>query len=760
MKSIFKSIKFKITAITIITLVLALFITSSVSYYFSHQKLTANLEQTLNTLAISTGNEVGLWLDGRVAEITTVANALQLLPNTRERRLPYLTGEVERNNLYESMFIADEKGDYYITTGDPGNVKDRDYFIQAMTTGKPVISNPVVSRATGKKVVVVAIPLTRNGQFNGILGSTILIDDLSNRLASIKVGENGYIYLIQEDGLLIAHPNDNFVMTLNLISDSTLDSNLREAMSKLARGENGSSRYVFEEIDNYVAYTPVPGTTWGIAVSQPTSELSDHLSSMPVIAFLIALITAIIAGLISHILLVKVITNPIKNIQQLMAQAEQGDLTVRGNISSNDEIGQLASSFNQLLDNFRRMINNIQENSVTFNQSLMNMASIASSMALKSESSDQNISEVNTAVSKISKNLEVSTTTSAEASSNINLIASAIEEIYSTIQRQASASEQISASVEHVHGGVSQISNIINNISRSAQDMSASVNSVALAVKEINISLNEVSINCERSTKITDEAETRASETREIIVKLNSSSKQIGKIINVINDIADQTNMLALNAAIEAASAGEAGRGFAVVANEVKELAKQTSEATEEIGQQIETMQANMAGAVMAVETISSVIDESTRITNTIASAVAEQSATTGEISKSVILAAEKVHTITQELTEVADNSQRVASSIAEASTGVQEIARSTGELAHASNDLAENTLTAADKVAQVANDSVKISQSATEIAKSVREISTAANEAAAGAEETNELSKELAGMFENLDSLSRKFKV
>ena len=119
-------------------------------------------------------------------------------------------------------------------------------------------------------------------------------------------------------------------------------------------------------------------------------------------------------------------------------------------------------------------------------------------------------------------------------------------------------------------------------------------------------------------------------------------SRQIGKIVNVISDIADQTNMLALNASIEAAGAGEAGKGFAVVANEVKELAKQTAEATEEISQQIEDMQFNITCAVGSMETITDVTKEITHITNTIAAAVTEQSAITGEISNSIVRASQK----------------------------------------------------------------------------------------------------------------------
>ena len=255
------------------------------------------------------------------------------------------------------------------------------------------------------------------------------------------------------------------------------------------------------------------------------------------------------------------------------------------------------------------------------------------------------------------------------------------ESMSSIIKTLASASDKTSRGVEQVNESVEQIAKNTKNVSNFTQDVSVSVNSIVIAMKEINISLNEISNNCGRSKNITYDAKTKAKDTNEIIEKLNVSSKQIGKIVNVINDIADQTNMLALNAAIEAAGAGEAGKGFAVVAGEVKELAKQTADATDEIGQQISSMQENMLNAVRAMETITQVIDEITSITNTIAASVSEQSAIAGDISNAVVVSAEKVKSITDEMENIATKSENVATNISEASTGIKDIALTASEL-------------------------------------------------------------------------------
>lgn len=254
-------------------------------------------------------------------------------------------------------------------------------------------------------------------------------------------------------------------------------------------------------------------------------------------------------------------------------------------------------------------------------------------------------------------------------------------EIEKIINGIASASNTTSTGVEDVTRIVDEIAKGTENVSNFAGDVSTAVSSVVLAMKEINVSLNEISANCGRSKNITADAEEKARSTNEIIGKLSHSSKQIGKVVKVINEIADQTNMLALNAAIEAAGAGEAGKGFAVVAGEVKALARQTAESTEEIGQQIEAMQQNMSDAVGAMETIGHVIDEMSSITNTIAAAVAEQSAVSGSISNAVVDAAEKVKMITEKTSHIATSSQNAAKSVTEASEGIKELAATASKL-------------------------------------------------------------------------------
>ena len=162
--------------------------------------------------------------------------------------------------------------------------------------------------------------------------------------------------------------------------------------------------------------------------------------------------------------------------------------------------------------------------------------------------------------------------------------------------------------------------------------------------------------------------------TPETIAKLGESSQEIGNVIKLITSIAQQTNLLALNATIEAARAGEAGKGFAVVANEVKELAKETTKATEDISQKIAAIQGDTQGAVAAIQEISSVINQINDISNTIASAVEEQTATTNEMGRNVSEAATGAQ-------EIARNMSVVASAAADTTRGAGDTAQAASEL-------------------------------------------------------------------------------
>jgi methyl-accepting chemotaxis protein len=259
-----------------------------------------------------------------------------------------------------------------------------------------------------------------------------------------------------------------------------------------------------------------------------------------------------------------------------------------------------------------------------------------------------------------------------------------VAKIAQTAQTLASASQELTAVSQQMAANAEETAAQAGVASAAAEQVSSNVNTVSSGAEEMGASIKEIAKSANEAAKVATSAVKVAEKTNATVAKLGESSAEIGNVIKVITSIAQQTNLLALNATIEAARAGEAGKGFAVVANEVKELAKQTAKATEDISRKIEAIQGDTKGAVEAIAQIGKIINQINDIQNTIASAVEEQTATTGEISRNVA--------------EAAKGSSEIAQNI----TGVAQAAKSTTEGA-------SNTKSSADELSRMAMDLQKL---------------------------------------------------
>lgn len=260
-------------------------------------------------------------------------------------------------------------------------------------------------------------------------------------------------------------------------------------------------------------------------------------------------------------------------------------------------------------------------------------------------------------------------------------IGSVLHTIAGNAQTLASSSEELTLVSQQMSTTSEETAAQANVVSAASEQISRNIHTVASSAEEMNASIKEIAKNATEAARVTAQAVQVTENTNSTITKLGASSAEIGEVVKVITSIAEQTNLLALNATIEAARAGEAGKGFAVVANEVKELAKQTAEATENISHKIGTIQNDAKGAVEAIGQISEIINQINDIASTIASAVEQQSATTAEVGRNIEEASHGGAEITQNITSVAQAAQSTVNGAMETRTASQELARMSAEL-------------------------------------------------------------------------------
>ena len=256
-----------------------------------------------------------------------------------------------------------------------------------------------------------------------------------------------------------------------------------------------------------------------------------------------------------------------------------------------------------------------------------------------------------------------------------------VTSVASSADAVAAASEQLSASSQQISAGAEETSTQAGLVAGASEEISRNVQTVAAGAEQMGASIREIAHSANEAARVASQAVQMVDTTNVAVSKLGTSSQEIGNVVKVITSIAEQTNLLALNATIEAARAGEAGKGFAVVANEVKELARETANATEDIARRVEAIQGDTGGAVEAIGEIATIITSINDYQLTIASAVEEQTATTNEMSRNVAEASAGSGEIAANISGVAAAADTTTQSVTQTLDAINELARMSGEL-------------------------------------------------------------------------------
>jgi methyl-accepting chemotaxis protein len=489
----------------------------------------------------------------------------------------------------------------------------------------------------------VASPVFQGNKKIGVLIFQFPIDNLNTIMGErAGMGETGETYLVGSDLLM---RSDSYLDPENhSVGASFRNPDKGKVDTEAARAAisgKTEEKIIIDYNGNQVlsAYTPLEfeGLNWALLAEIDEAEAFAAIKALQWFAMVVAVIG--IAGIVGIALLViRAIVRPIQGVVDSLTDLSQGegDLTTRLPVTTHDEIGQLAERFNEFMQKLHSMIRDITKGVETLSSSSTELSAIAQQMSANAEQTSGKSDAVATA--------------SEEMSTNMNSVSAAMEETSTNTGMVASAAEEMTATI------------------------------------------NEIAKNAENARCISDQAVHQTKDAREQMSDLGQAAQAIGKVTETITEISEQTNLLALNATIEAARAGEAGKGFAVVANEIKDLAKQTAEATLDIKQQINGIQNSTGDTVGAIEKIGQVIDNVNDIVATIATAVEEQSVSTKEIAQNITQVSNGIG----EVNENVANSSQVVGDITE---DITQVNQSSGEMANSSSQVRLS----ADELSQLA---------------------------------------------------------
>ena len=624
------SIKLKLGAIIITLLIIALGLLSGLNYWQAEKIILQDVETDLASKAQGSSVQIGGWLDSNKRDIATLARSPVIVNGTREIIVPYLNAELSNAKIYESLIWIDGKGDYIDYKDETGTLAEREYFQRAIK-GETVVSDPVVSKKTNKLVVAVSTPIRTGNRITGVLVALINIEEIEKIVLEIKAGDTGYAYVIRGDGIVMVHPNKELVNKVSSMTDPNAPPELKTATEKMTKGEQGIVSYDYLGTSKYLAYAPIPGYNWSIAVNVPSSEVKAKLKTFTWTSLTISLIVLLIAAVIVLIVANK-IAAPLKILKDAAERIADGDLSLSSiNISSKDEMGHLAHAFETMVGNLRGLVQQINGSS----------------------------EQVAASSQELTANAEQLAQVAGQVSTSVTSTAQGVGDQVAVVDKALLLVEKIASGA---HAEASKTGNVIDITAKAVSAAAEGNQAVESAISQMN-SIRQTVDN-----------------SAQVVAELGEQSKEIGQIVETISGIAGQTNLLALNAAIEAARAGEQGRGFAVVAEEVRKLAEQSQEAAKQIATLIGDIQSKTDKAVIAmangtqeVKTGSDVVDQA------------------GKAFTDIDLHIKKVASIAQEaadgMQQLAASSQQVVESMKEVETFSREISSQTQSISAATEE-------------------------------------------------------------------------
>ncbi|MCY6354768.1 methyl-accepting chemotaxis protein [Clostridium sp. ZS2-4] len=643
-----KSVKTQIIAwfgisITVLLLVLAAMI------YVKVNNTIVPLTETMSSKIVEASSaQIGEWLKGNIKELELLSEENSIKSMNSALYKSELIHAKEQMDEIEMYFVSDKNGKMWTTMGTEEDISDREYFKDIISRKKDaVVTNALISKATGKNIFVVAHKIEKDGQIVGVLGATILLDTLTEMSGKIKVG-TAFGSVIDGEGLFIAHPDDNLRMKLNVLKSSEAGFEKFELLGKeMVSGKSGRGHYIRPDGAEAVGlYANIPNTpNWTLLITIPTADMKKDANSMMItIGIMLFIILIIVIGLSTYIS--KIVTDPILSSVEHMEIIATGDFTKEVSekiINRKDEFGQLGKAISKMQDDMKALISSIKKSADTVNESSYELLEVANNSSKVAGEVAEAINEIAISASNQARDTEV----------------------------MANKSDDLGVRIENTNELIGELHNISNDTNELSEE-----------------GLNIIKVLDEKTL----ESMTKSSEINDIILDVSQYANNAESITGLIDNISSQTNLLALNASIEAARAGEAGKGFAVVAAEIRKLSEETAAATNEIKELIRNIQEKSNNAVSTMEEVKNISGEQNK-------SIQNTSDIFKETSKSLEILVDRMNQVKNYAEDMEESKDEIMNAISNISAVTEETSASTEEISAST----EEQLASIEKIAEYA---------------------------------------------------------